>query len=198
MSAVHQQPTESRSRSTQRAPQVVVRAGKTFLCSACGTLVQVPEDVVGQLVIAVERSTEDPYRREERASVEPSHDVPPQPRSTPAKTCPPRPGRPKRPAPDGRAAQIIDGLRVPLAGELDRALAWVSFHLKVLDRQGSEVKRLKKLLKQSMSCSRSRGHAKEPAARRSHGPVSHALERHAQADLDVSPGVDDAHQRGPP
>ncbi len=32
-------------------PQVVVRAGKTFLCTACGTLVEIPADVVGQYVL---------------------------------------------------------------------------------------------------------------------------------------------------
>ncbi len=32
-------------------PQVVVRAGKTFVCMACGTLVEIPADVVGQYVL---------------------------------------------------------------------------------------------------------------------------------------------------
>ncbi|WP_207398779.1 hypothetical protein, partial [Bremerella alba] len=41
----------------------------------------------------------------------------------------------------------IDGIRVPSAQEMDRALAWVSFHLKLLGLQGGEVRRLRKRLK---------------------------------------------------
>ncbi len=51
MSLFHDAPLTDRLRPAARQAEVVVRAGKTFLCTSCGTLVEVPADVVGQLVM---------------------------------------------------------------------------------------------------------------------------------------------------
>lgn len=167
MSSPIAQSEQSGQLSPESKPQVVVRAGKYFLCSACGTMVQVPAEVVGQLVIAVghpsqdthvekthvpEESGEQVCHREEPTPHVPASDVPIAVEDRPdatrhQKVRPPRPKRPKEPQPVSFAGTTIDGLRVPTSHQLDRALAWVTFHLKVLDRQGSEVARLKKLLK---------------------------------------------------
>jgi len=56
MKSATRQSEASGGRSRERAPQVVVRAGKTFVCSACGTWVQVPDDVVGQWVVVADQS----------------------------------------------------------------------------------------------------------------------------------------------
>ncbi|WDI43116.1 hypothetical protein [Bremerella sp. P1] len=201
MSSASQQPEKSGSRSQENVPQVVVRAGKTFLCSSCGTLVEVPADVVGQLVVAVGHSPQDssegaPVVQQERAV----DDTPE--RSTGQKSRPARPARPKQPTRDSFTGQTIDGLRVPSSQELDRALAWVSFHLKVLDRQGSEIKRLKKLLKQQptaqVPCPRSAGHAKKVTLQETHEFPGQRLQEHAQADQGMAANRDNQHKRGPP
>ncbi|WDI42399.1 hypothetical protein [Bremerella sp. P1] len=196
--------------SQGNAPGVVVRAGKTYLCSACGTLVEVPADVVGQLVIAVNHSPPD-----EPPTPEPSPPEPPAasaltndtegsavPASTitqaarskapspsavvrPKTPCPARPRRPKQPRRNAFAGQTIDGLQVPTAKELDRALAWVSFHLKVLDRQHAELKRLKKLLQE-------RSPQKRCAPRRA-VPGTHAC-----ANVSTTLVASRANDRGPP
>ncbi|WDI40861.1 hypothetical protein [Bremerella sp. P1] len=206
-SSSHAQPDPSGSFSRENAPQVVVRAGKTYVCSACGTLVEIPVDVVGQLVMAVEPSSPD-----EKEETEPEEQVPAQtsktlvevaaPRLPPKKVRPQRPNRPQQPARETLVGELIDGLRVPSAKELDRALAWVSFHLKVLDRQGSEIRRLKKLLKNQSServpgpCLP--GRAKEITREEPVGRACGARHRHAPADLGVAPMVDNANERGPP
>ncbi|WDI42906.1 hypothetical protein [Bremerella sp. P1] len=203
------------------APQVVVRAGKTFLCSACGTLVQIPDDVVSQLGIAVDHSVQDQPEREspaqetstqaESGPKEPAANREPTtvvavpdspPARTPQKHRPPRPRRPIHARPERFTGQLIDGLRVPSAHELDRALAWVSFHLKVLDRQGSEVKRLQKLLKARsthvVSPQRSHADAKMAPVEHRAEPLAYAEREHPQADLAVAPDLEDQTQRGPP
>lgn len=176
-SPTHRQP--SSQRSPERQPQVVVRAGKHYVCSACGTWVEIPADVVGQLVIAVdpapqpaEPSQDKPPQEDAKQAVVPpeSSQTPasePQPKSsgisrssddghtassssvtpTAQQPKPARPRQPKIPPRESYAGQTIDGLIVPTAGQLDRALNWVTFHLTVLDRQGAECNRLRKLLK---------------------------------------------------
>ncbi|QDU73637.1 hypothetical protein Pan97_06350 [Bremerella volcania] len=179
MSSSPAQPKTSDQRSTERRSQVVVRAGRHYVCSACGTWVEIPADVVGQWVIAVDSSPQpdqpsqgDPPQEDaekEGASV----DKPQVPANTPrwasswvspnggggratSASCfapitqrpkPARPRRPKTPLRDSYTGQTIDGLIVPAAAKLDRALSWVTFHLTVLDRQGTEFNRLRKLLK---------------------------------------------------
>lgn len=152
MSSFTKQTHHSESSSGDSKPQVIVRSGKTYLCSSCGTLVEIPEDVVGQLVIAVDPSPPE----------EPAEELPPQEETvSPEPPTPPQPERLKQREKVCFTGQMIDGLRVPSAAELDRAFSWVSFHLQVLDRQGSEIKRLRKLLKKR---------PKQPA----HGPSSEA------------------------
>lgn len=182
MSTPNEQPECSGKLSTESQPQVVVRAGKYYVCSACGTMVEIPADVVGQLVFAVDPSPQ----AHDSPQREPQPSDPPEPASMPAQPSspvsthhsggrarpvahttqatkswgqdtatvgqqqharPPRPRRPKAPQRPLYAGQTIDGLVVPTASSLDRAIAWVTFHLTVLDRQGNEFNRLKKLLK---------------------------------------------------
>ncbi|QDU73376.1 hypothetical protein Pan97_03460 [Bremerella volcania] len=197
MTTNHDQPEPSGATK----PQVVVRAGKYFVCSSCGTMVEVPADVVGQLVIAV-----DPSPQEELSPPESANLKPPQ-QQTLIQESPSRPARSKRlqqPDRSDLTGTMIDGLGVPSSQELDRALAWVSFHLKVLDRQGSELKRLQKLLKQQpMPCPRPRGHAPAAATqshvvRECHSERRHAHEKVSMAPEERSQSSNKTQQRGPP
>lgn len=176
-SSSREQPDQHGSLSPENAPQIVVRAGKHFICSACGVLVEIPADVVGQLVLVPAQSVPSepdeqsgspenppPSNSSEHAAAEaPGESQPRSPAVTPHNKQPARP-RTDAPSPryrpqNGRSnyrrrphrpsfvGQEIDGLRVPSAEELDLAFKWVEFHLTVLDRQGAEIKRLTKLLK---------------------------------------------------
>lgn len=142
------QPDPSGSFSTENASQVVVRADKYFLCTACGTLVEIPEEVVGQLVLQVAHPEPEAAAKTPAAKPKPAPaDTLPTEDATPRPIQRPKPLRSQRPRRKTFAGETIDGLRVPSGQELDRALKWVSFHLRVLDRQKQEVTRLKKLLK---------------------------------------------------
>ena len=203
--------------------QVVVRAGKYFACSSCGVMVELPEEVVGQLVLAVApsspESTEpepaepETVARQSAAPAEATAKIPAQPArpssavavssTSPASSVrpqrPPRPRRPRTPARESFAGQIIDGLRVPTGGQLDRALAWVSFHLRVLDRQSGELNRLQKLLKQQrVAGPQPRGDAKVDTPQEPVHSARGTQPQHAQADLGVAPNRDIQTQRGPP
>lgn len=216
MSSASPQPDHRGSLSPENAPQVVVRADKVYVCSACGTLVEIPADVVGQLVIPVAPSTQDepaataasskaslPTESKQEADPNqalteerPSQFVPPSSR-------PPRPRLPRRPKRNAFTGEIIDGLRVPSSHQLDRALAWVSFHLKVLDRQGSEIKRLQKLLKNRCSADRvapnsPHSSAHDPPARDSIGPPDRTDQGPARADLNVASPCTQPKGREPP
>ncbi|WP_207399344.1 hypothetical protein, partial [Bremerella alba] len=137
MSQANAQLDPSGSFSSENAPQVVLRAGKAFVCSACGTLVEVPAQVVGRKVTPVEHAARPGVSPVERSQPEPPasdvsanqsgglNDVADR-KAAAAKVSKPKPRR-------------IDGIRVPSAQEMDRALAWVSFHLKLLGLQGGEV-----------------------------------------------------------
>lgn len=190
MSTSHEQ-SEHRD---NRTPQVVVRADKYYVCSSCGTLVEIPAEVVGQLVLAASETEEVPPTV-----------VSPQPEPKPKE--PPRPKRPKQPTTVSFVGETIDGLRVPSAKELDRALNWVSFHLRVLDQQGSELKRLEKLLKQrapsGVSCPRPRGHAKAVKSQQTTTTSRDAHQKHAHEDVGMAPDSHGAqrgneNERGPP
>lgn len=173
MSSANTQPKQHGAVSNEHAPQVVVRADKYFVCSACGVWVEIPADIVGQLVLVADHAAPaDPPPPGETTTQSPTHAEPPQEtkceavaakpipqakqactqdlssQPTSQKARPPRPKRPPEPQPGKFTGSLIDGLRVPSAQQLDRAFEWVSFHLQVLDRQGSEIKRLQKLLKQ--------------------------------------------------
>ena len=217
--------------SAENAPQVVVRAGKTFVCSACGTLVEIPPEIVGQLVLAVEPSSQetpaaksairDDVSQEAPREVTPAAVVTPSRtttasgtrsedhprRSMSGRSLPARPKRPQRPAPVSLAGEVIDGLRVPSGDQLDRALAWVSFHLRVLDRQGSEIERLQKLLKDRPASPVPRpsplGRAEKANQQVADAPARDASGRHAHEDVSMAPEAFDecdssAQERGPP
>lgn len=214
MSSSHEPPEQNGALSRESKPQVVVRAGKYYVCSSCGTMVEIPADVVGQLVVAV-----DPVPQATPLQEQPSTPVPinsdvseihsdgvavenRSTLSTSTKLRPPQPKRPKQPQKQVFIGEIIDGLQVPSARQLDRALAWVSFHLQVLDRQGSELKRLQKLLKDHptsrVPCPGPRGHAKEVAVQELRGPCNHPSEKHAHEEVSMAPDLKKAKGREPP
>ncbi len=221
MHSSHDHPHREEASSTHDPPQVVVRAGKTYLCSSCGTLIEVPADVVGQYVLvpasaeAAENGNAAKGNAEKRPS--PRQATPSSSRSSSTTSGPstsnktqattsqdnakrlPLPSRPKRPRRPSFAHQKIDGLHVPSSGEMDRAFHWVSYQLKVLDRKESEIRRLRKLLKPSV---------KEPTPRRRpvrpprEVPVKQP-EKHVHEDVDMAPqsqapGSTHAHERAPP
>ncbi|MEW4565396.1 hypothetical protein AB1K70_22915 [Bremerella sp. JC770] len=200
MSFPHAQPETEGALSRENAPQVVVRAGKTFLCSACGTLVEVPPDVIGQLVVVPNPSPQAEPAQPRPTPAKPSSSKPAMTKRSPA--SPPRPRHPKRPERPDLTGTTIEGLHVPSGGQLHRALAWVSFHLKVLDRQGSELqhvqKSFKRRTKHRVPCSRPRGHAspKKPQQPPSVGPSSAPSQPHP--DKPIAPGPDPTNKRGPP
>ncbi len=242
-----------------------MRAGKVCLCSACGTLVEIPADVVGMLVeqgmtlppmdgeadeavgesigdedAALDKQpvVEGPSAADEPAVQQPESssggssepnspttDIPsstnkplpplPQPTHSPPSAAKrslrehlalggsacdgtgtpnhPSSNKPRRgcPANSLRRSFIghsIDGLIVPSSQQLDQAFAWVSFHLKVLDKKESEVKRLKRLLRRRVPCPRPRGHAYSNAKKDARAHAKTPAKRHAQADLGVAPG----------
>ncbi|MEW4561055.1 hypothetical protein AB1K70_00925 [Bremerella sp. JC770] len=195
MYSAHDPPEPGSKSATTPQPQVIVRAGKYFICTACRTLVEVPPDVVGQVVgIAAhaleEVATPSAAKQSSTVSEKPAAEAPP-------KRKPPKP--PQRTKPACLAGQAIDGLRVPSGKQLGLAIGWVSFHLKVLDRQGSEFDRLRKPRKkrrvQPVSMSHSPAQAAGATAR---PPTGHA---HAPVDpaSDASrPEPPPSQQRGPP
>lgn len=208
--SAHEQPDPRGSFSPENAPQIVVRAGKTFLCAACGTLVEVPPEVVGQLVLVANPSSPGDQPHPEP---KPSAESQPQPREAGQATratgpsvittqadkrqdaspervrssrhasATMRPPRPKRPKRESFVGQRIDGLRVPSALELDRAFAWVSFHLRVLDRQGAEIKRLKQQIDAQKSAD------ERPATRGAEDPC---------VPTGIASASIPANERGPP
>lgn len=197
----HAQSEANGSLSQENAPEVIVRAGKYFVCSSCGVMVEIPEDVVGQLVLAVAPSSEE-KTEEPPAPSETARRAPTTQHSESTATNSPRPKRPKRPERVSFVGQTIDGLRVPSADELDRAFSWVTFHLTVLDRQGSEIKRLKKLLKRkptaAVPCPRPRVHAEEDIEQTNVCPAREPQQCYPHKDVGVACDADDIQQRGPP
>ncbi|PQO38908.1 hypothetical protein C5Y96_03285 [Blastopirellula marina] len=223
MSSSHANPDHHGAFSNENVPPVFVRAGKAFACTSCGTLVEIPADVVGKLAWRGEQTTLDLLNIKPPITISAANPDPPDeqpassqhadaqtsrqqaPSSTSTTTDKPRPARPDRPKQPPRptfAGRHVDGLIVPSGQQLDYALKWVSFHLKVLDRQTGEIKRLQKLIKQQTReqapCSRPRGEANSK-------PVPEPVEAgkptepsQAQADLGVAPNRDNETERGPP
>lgn len=198
---------------SEAAPQVVVRADKYFVCSACGVLVEIPPEVVGQLVLAAAPLPQDPEAKETPSQEEPATaTAPPVPGSTDAKQVSPlRPKLPQRPKRPNYVGETIDGLQVPSGQQLDRALQWVSFHLRVLDRQKVEINRLKKLLKQQSAgiastdtMQASRQHPKTPMhhsgvpCSRPRGHNDPQQPTHAHKDVSIALNKHDENKRGPP
>lgn len=223
--------------SRENAPRVIVRAEKYLLCTACGTLVEIPADVVGQLALVVDPSpspsnSELPPILANAPPHSPASDAQPQPspsnssqppatipagssfatapvslaerrpRSTSQTSRPPRPKRPASPQRKSFQGKIIDGLAVPSGRQLDRALAWVTFHLKVIDRQGSELQRIKKLLKKSTSpeapCPPPSGQAKPPSDQQPPPQQPRAQESHTHEAEAMAPRAPSLQERGPP
>jgi len=208
MSSAHDQAVPGGTLSTESKPQVVVRAGKYFICTACRTLVEIPPDVVDQLVTTQHTEPTAPVAASPvpAAALEEPQKQPTAPADsrpqviTPTSSSPktsPRAPRPKRHKFRG---EIIDGLRVPSSRQLDRALGWVTFHLKVLDRHGSELNHLqKRRQKHNMSgvpCPRPREHAEA----KYNTPTTSTIEsaRHAHEDVSMAPRQDPPTDRGPP
>lgn len=204
------QPDPAGSFSIENGPEVVVRAGKYYVCSSCGTLVEIPADVIGQLVIVVkpeppvETPSEESSKTKPTASAAADDQAKPSPGPSahaahgsqasmgttplPSKTKQHHPSRPSRPKQPGRVSfvgQTIDGLVVPSAEQLDRAFAWVTFHLTVLDRQGAEIKRLQKVIKKRCRPKRC-------------GPPVHDPPGEMRADESSASKKDTAQERGPP
>ncbi|MEW4563707.1 hypothetical protein AB1K70_14330 [Bremerella sp. JC770] len=169
----------------EQAPQVVVRAGQYFLCSACGTMVQVPEDVVGQLVTTIAAKSRELPEQAPTAEQAPSEQEPAAETVT-ATTPPTASVTAKTKAKTSSRVRFhferIDGLVVPTSKQLDRALAWVSFHLKVLDRQGTERHR-----PSPVPCPRLRGHAIKGTAQPARGLSDSMQARHAHEDVGMAP-----------
>jgi len=169
-SPIHTQQPEARGgRSSESVPQVVVRAGKTWICSACGVLVEVPADVVGQLVVVPEQAAPEEPAQASPAHESPTHEPPePTPPAVSAETEPaPRAlARPSQAIDPSR--QRVDGLTVPTPREMHRLLAWIDYRLRRLKDLQGEENALTRL--------------------RMRGPCCGAL-KHAQEDLGVAPGM---------
>ncbi len=213
MSSNHESPEQDGAISHENQPQVIVRGGKTYVCSACGTLVEIPADIAEQFVLVKPSAAENEKPKEPPQPPEHSRssDSPKQPTSATssnrsltslASGPPPRRQTPlNRPPRPNFIGKTIDGLRVPSAHQLDRAVNWVSYQLKILDRQHTEVHRLAKLLKQQQkkttaSCRKPRPDS-APAR-----PVK-KYPKHAHEDVSMAPQssfdhADVAHKRGPP
>jgi len=200
MTFPHAQPETTGAISHENAPQVVVRAGKTFLCSACGTLVEVPPDVVGQLVVVPDPAPPEEPAQPRPAPAKPSSSKPATTQHSPA--SPPRPRHPKRPERLNLTGTTIEGLHVPSGGQLHRALAWTSFHLKVLDRQGSELKhaqqQLNRRTKHRVPCARPRGHAKQNTPQPPPAVTPSDAPNQTDPDKPIAPNPDPTNKRGPP
>jgi len=242
------QPDPGGSPSPESAPWVVVRASKHYVCSSCGTWVEIPDDVVGKWVVAYgdssqqqakekrpEEAVEQPAPTQTEPApiakpavvIEPNRQAPTEKRSQASGSKTARPSRPKRPQAPKRkrfAGEMIDGLVVPTGQQLDRALAWVSFHMKVLDRQGSEFHRLQKQLKVGPACRGSepgyplrdprpagptdrehndsvscpRGHANEVGDKKAGDSAGQSTARHPHADVGMAPRSVENGERGPP
>jgi len=179
------------------SPQVVVRAGKTWVCSACGVLIELPADVVGQMVVLP-----DPSEPSARPSPTPHEQSPEnEPLQNDAgpdqETASPSPGtnragmrRPKRLPSAGLPRERIDGLIVPTTEELQRLLSWIDYRLKRLNT-------LRQFEKQSTKPWSSRSPRREAnkVPMRKPWPVKR---RHAHADVGMAPSSSHTNQRGPP
>jgi len=218
------QPSETGGgRSCRSAPQVVVRAGKTWVCSACGVLVEVPPELVGQMVIVPEEAeqpepaaaslADEVASREEAPPAEVGADTAPCARqaegNSPAARLR-RPKRPRWPAEVSSPRERIDGLIVPTTQEMDRLWAWVSYRLKQLDL----LKQQENVLHQSpakrrrpqgrtapkrlVSGNPPRRHAEKVPLRKRKDPLPGQPARHAYADVSMAPELNKKQGRGPP
>ncbi len=217
MSSQYHPPDQDGAISHENQPQVVVRGGKTYVCSACGTLVEIPAEFVNQFDLVDQAASPREDAAKERTPQPPpaSHSAPAEVRGKQCSTrkvehgsahcansnkAQSRPRSACRPPRKIFADTIIDGLRVPSAQKLDRAFAWVSFQLKVVDRQDSEIRRLKKLLRQkpvSRPGPRRQAKAREapPGAT---ATVARPSPSHAGEDIPTAPDKKTPKGREPP
>lgn len=190
--------------SPENTPKVVVRAGKHFVCSSCGTQVEIPDEIVGQLVLVPEDASQKQASEELTSQRTPVQTRSPQKHRPPCDSrrsaCPPQPKCRRRSTPRHFAGRLIEGLLVPSGKQLDRAISWVSFHLKVLDRQGSEIQRLRKLLHQpTVPGAPPRPHANDVAAQQPQKPSDpKVLEDASIAPIARNASQGNTPERGPP
>jgi len=183
-------PSNSIPPSGANIPQVVVRAGKTYVCSACGTLVEIPAEFVGQIMMAPECSEEREPPTNDDAPAEPSPKKPAGGYPSPAKDSPRRSFSPKA-CPE---RERIDGLIVPTTGEMERLLAWIDYRLKRIDA----LKRLEEQLSRQKTAPMPRRRPHRPAKRVPLRRRAAATRRHAHADVSMAPEFAPAKERGPP
>jgi len=136
MESVHEQAKTRGGLSTESAPQVVVRGGETFVCLACGVMIRLPDDVVGQVVLPVEASPRPEPTSTSTGQEEPAREGAAEATSPPAMERPQPCERPKTQTPHleqlpqvAPARERIDGLVVPTTRELERLLAWIDYRL---------------------------------------------------------------------
>jgi len=202
--APHNPVTPGGGLSNESPPQVVVRAGKTYVCSACGTLVEIPADVVGQLIVvpaaaereeeaasSIDRERPAPDKRE--SSVKPERLVKPE-SSVPAETRLLRPSRPQPPRPATSRRERIDELVVPTTKEMERLLAWIEYRLQQLRLLKQQEKQLTPKKRPQVPCCHPRRPAKPIPVR----PRKGLMRRHAHADVGMAPELGDGNERGPP
>ncbi len=235
MASFHDPPAKRETPTGAQSPQVVVRAGKHYVCSACGTLIEIPADVAEQYILVAPSNPQTdtakpPITRKQTtpssASPCPSSTAKEQAGSesplqhTPAQPLPASSHRPTHSQetssrgstrPTSRRTRLvsrpifagkrIDGLHVPTGKQLDGAFKWISFQLKVLDRKDSEIKQLKKLLRQQAARPKPRGRP-QPAGKESDNQAAIKRKRraaieHAHADVGKAPAYA-APAREPP
>jgi len=183
-------PSNSILPSGDNTPQVVVRAGKTYVCSACGTLVEIPAEFVGQIMMAPECSEERELPNNEHAPAELSPKKPAGGYASLAKDSPRRSLSPK----DRPARERIDGLIVPTTAEMERLLNWIDYRLKRL----SGLKQWEQQLTRQKTARMPRRHPRRPAKRVPLRRPIGTLHKHAHEDVSMAPEFAPAKERGPP
>jgi len=187
--------------STESAPQVIVRAGETFVCSACGALVEVPAEVVGQMIVPVQQ-IEPPAAEPSPPAREPGPTVrsgeSPSPSAPAPKVRPPRPVRPRQPLHMDDQPERIDGLVVPTTKQIERLLAWIEYRLGRLSALQQIEKQLDRQKPQRVRGARPRRHAKQVPLRQRYGKRKFTKPTHAHDDVGMAPKTENLHQRGPP
>jgi len=172
--------------SPESTPRIVVRAGKHYVCSACGTWVQLPDDVVGQLVIAA-----DSVEPAEPAAESPAKEEPSLPEA-------PKPSCRKSPPRIDTGRETIDGLIVPTTEEMQRLLKWIEYRLHRLDALKRLERQLTRQKSSKMPGRPARRQANKVPLRRAVCDTKPTQRSQAHADVGMAPSSDVTHQRGPP
>lgn len=220
MSSLSPQQSDPRgSFSAENAPRVVVRAGKTYVCSSCGTLVEIPAEFVGQLVtVPQQASPETPTPEEPASDVSPKIEEPPKKPATfefvtsdtpddPVEdfavtssrtgradhSSPPHAGKP-RPARPRRPQQPA-----PMAYVGQTIDGLIVPSAEQLQRAQAWITFHQKVLKrQEQELRQLTKLVKKRQSPGQHAPQPQAAARHAHADVSMAPTLDNTHERGPP